>query len=119
MKARCGKKTDKNYGGRGISVCDRWLNSFEAFLEDMGERQKGTTLERIDNDGNYCPENCKWATMPEQSRNRRTCVFASVNGEKLTIADWARKLKVSPFTIYSRINKFGDSPEAAVTRYMR
>ena len=119
MKARCGKKTDKNYGGRGISVCDRWLNSFEAFLEDMGERPAGTSIDRIDNDGNYCPENCKWATMPEQSRNRRTCVFATVGGEKLTITDWAKKLQVSPFTIYSRINKFGDSPEAAVTRYMR
>lgn len=74
MKSRCINKDDPdfhNYGGRGIKVCDRWLVSFENFLEDMGERPKGMTLDRIDSDGNYEPSNCKWATNVEQQLNRR------------------------------------------------
>ena len=76
MKARCLRPTHPSYryyGGRGITVCDRWL-TFENFLADMGRRPEGLTLERIDNDGNYEPGNCRWATWSEQRRNQRTPV---------------------------------------------
>lgn len=73
MKQRCSNpknKCYKYYGARGISVCSRWLNSFENFLEDMGERPEGLTLDRIDNNGNYEPDNCRWATAIEQEANK-------------------------------------------------
>ena len=73
-KQRCNNPNVPNwvdYGGRGIKVCDRWLDSFENFLADMGERPDGTTIDRINNDGNYEPGNCKWSTPKEQSNNRR------------------------------------------------
>ncbi len=93
MKARCANPKDrrfKDYGGRGISVCDRWLESFENFLADMGERPDGLTLERVDNDGNYEPGNCKWATRKEQNNNSRNIVRVPYGQKGMSMAEFAR-----------------------------
>jgi len=107
MKNRCYNPRTaayKHYGGRGISVCDKWLD-FECFKEDVGERANGMTLDRIDNDGNYCPENCKWATRREQSRNRRNTTYAVVNGVKGLLMDFAKEAGVSHTTVRSRLSR--------------
>lgn len=75
MKDRCLRKKNKNYphyGGRGIKICERWMQSFQNFLDDMGEKPPGFSLDRINNNGDYCPENCKWSTQKEQTANKRS-----------------------------------------------
>ncbi len=92
-----------NYGGRGISICKRWAESFEAFLADMGRRPGlGYSIDRIDNDGNYEPGNCRWATVTDQVRNRRCTVRLVFNGESLTIPEWAERIGVRKQSLYSR-----------------
>jgi hypothetical protein len=108
MKARCNNSKSQNYkyyGGRGITICDRWLNSFKNFLEDMGEKPKGLTLERIDNNGNYEPDNCKWATWIEQRNNTRSNRWISYNGETRTVAQWARFLGINAHLFYNKFKK--------------
>lgn len=99
MKSRCLNKNNsayENYGGRGIAICDRWLESFENFLEDMGERPSiNLTLDRINNDGNYEKNNCRWGTKKEQSENRRSNVWYEHEGKKMIQKNWARYLGVN------------------------
>jgi hypothetical protein len=94
MKYRCDKKDHPSYrlyGLRGIKYCERW-KKFKNFLDDMGERPDGLSLDRIDNDGDYCRENCKWATGIEQINNRRNTVWLTLNGERLPRGEWCRRL---------------------------
>lgn len=91
MKARCNYSKHKaynDYGGRGISVCERW-NNFKNFFADMGIKPKGKSLDRIDTNGNYCKENCRWATAKEQARNKRNNRLFTIKGKTKTIAEWA------------------------------
>lgn len=118
MKRRCFFVKDKDYhkyGGRGITVCERWLHSFVNFYQDMGERPEGTTLDRIDNNGNYCPENCRWATDKTQARNRRTNLLITFNGATKTLAEWAEQYSLNWNTLRSRIMERGWSIERALT----
>mgnify|MGYP001379757104 CR=1 FL=1 len=106
MKARCNRVISNdyaNYGGRGISVCDRW-NSFENFFLDMGDRPDGTSIERIDNNGNYEPGNCRWATFGEQSRNKSSNRVIAFNGESACVAEWAETTGIPSNVITRRLN---------------
>ena len=107
-RGRCYQKKDseyRNYGARGIRVCDRWRDNFAAFLEDMGPRPAGRSLDRIDVNGNYEPTNCRWATAAEQMNNRRSSRYVEVDGEKLTVAQASRRLGVPAHKIYDRLSK--------------
>lgn len=95
-----------NYGGRGISICDRW-SSFENFLADMGERPVGMSLDRKDTMGNYTPANCKWSTREEQENNKRNSVFVTMGGRTQTYSQWARELGMDPSALRRRYLKFG------------
>lgn len=99
IKQRCTNPNVKNYhryGGRGVTMCEEWMNDFEAFAKDMGPRPSSRhSIERIDNDKGYCKENCKWATREEQSSNQCYTVFYEYKGEKLSETQWARKLGIS------------------------
>lgn len=93
-----------NYGGRGIKVCERWLD-FKNFLADMGPRPPKRTIDRIDPNGNYCPENCQWADSQQQARSKRTNRFYELNGEKKILADWAAEFNITFDTLSHRIRK--------------
>ena len=93
-----------HYGGRGITMCDKWKDSFENFLVDMGTRASPKhTIERIDNDGPYSPENCKWATMKEQANNRRNSRIITCHNKSQTVTQWAEELNLKPATLWHRV----------------
>lgn len=117
MRQRCKnpKSTQyKWYGGRGITICERW-ELFENFLLDMGDRPKGKTIDRIDHNGNYEPENCKWSTHAEQGNNTSRNHYLTYGGKTQTIADWSRETGIKSATLVRRINVSKWTTESALT----
>lgn len=106
-----------DYGGRGISICERW-EDIDNFIEDMGIRPNGTSIERINNNGDYCKDNCYWATRTEQQNNRRNNKFITYNGDTKTIAQWENEYKFPVDTIRRRI-KYGWTIDEALTTPVR
>ena len=107
MRARCLVPTNKNYkhyGGRGITICERW-ESYENFKLDMGPKPPGTSLDRIDNNGNYEPCNCRWATQAQQVANSRVPRLIEHNGQIKNISEWARDLGISHSAIRNRLKR--------------
>jgi hypothetical protein len=118
MKNRCLNPNDKrfaDYGGRGITVCDRWVNTYENFLADMGRRPSSRhSLDRVDVNGNYEPSNCRWATNREQSRNRRDNHRLTLNGKTQSLIEWQEETGIHWATIKARLDT-GWSVERALT----
>ena len=114
MKARCYNPHTRayhNYGGRGIQVCDEWRNSYETFVRDMGRRPSSRhTLERVNNNENYSPKNCIWATYADQARNKRTNVFITINGITRCLSEWSKVSGIKRRTLEERV-KNNWSPE--------
>lgn len=117
MKFRCensGHIAFAHYGGRGISVCERWAK-FENFLADMGERPKGKSLERIDNSKGYTPDNCRWASSKEQARNRRDNRLIEAFGQKFCQSEWAEIVGIKLSTIRERLRRGWTAEESLLT----
>ena len=124
MKNRCyyeKSKAFKHYGGRGIKVCDEWKNSFISFYEwsmkngyDENAERGQCTIDRIDVNGNYEPNNCRWATIKQQANNTRRNHFIEYNGKTQTVSQWANELGVEPDSIFNRLQK-GFTEEEALT----
>lgn len=120
VKRRCYYKKDvayKNYGGRGIKMCDEWRNSSEQFIKwavASGYRE-GLTIERIDNDGDYCPNNCTWVPLNEQANNRRMCLQFEHDGRTLNLAQWCKELGLNYSRTHNRIYKLKWPFEKAIS----
>lgn len=120
LKARCLNPNNADYpdyGGMGITVCDRWRDSFEAFYEDMGPRPEGSSIDRIDVNGNYEPGNCRWATGVEQAQNKRETRWVSFRGEKLAMIEACRRAGLSRTkykVIHARVHRRGMTFEQAM-----
>jgi hypothetical protein len=106
----------RDYGARGITMCARWADSFQAFLDDMGEKPKGLTLGRIDNDGNYEPGNCRWETREQQGRNRTDNQFVTLGDVRLCQADWERSLGLTHNGLSERRYRHKISGDEALRR---
>jgi len=120
MKARCFNKDNlkyNDYGGRGITVCDEWLDAcnFIAYLENMGERPDGWTMDRIDNNGNYEPGNIRWASLTTQANNKRNIKQYKFDGLELTLTGWSNQLGIKFSTLYMRIHSYGWSIDKALS----
>lgn len=118
MVQRCTNPKNKCfylYGGRGITIHQEWLK-FPQFLKDMGECPEGMQLERINNNGSYCPTNCKWDTPANQARNRRTTTKYTFNGQTLCVRDWSNVTGIPYSTLINRLNVNKWDIETALTR---
>jgi hypothetical protein len=116
IKMRCTNTNDpsyKDYGGRGINMCDEWFNSFEQFYKDMGDKPEGLSLDRIDNNKGYFKENCRWATKSEQSKNRRNTIFLEYNNKIMCLKDWSIELN-KPYSSMKMYFKKGLSIEQII-----
>lgn len=117
MRGRCLNPSNlkyPDYGGRGITICQRWLDSFENFYADMGPCPDGFTLDRRDNDGNYEPGNCQWASPADQSRNKRNNIWLTLGDRTLCLSDWAREIGIGAQKLKKRLQS-GWSIEKALT----
>lgn len=128
IKRRCYTKTNpyyKYYGGCGVKMCDEWRVSFSSFYDwsmgngyDKDAKQGDCTLDRIDANGNYCPENCRWVSMKEQNFNRKANLILEYQGKKQCLAEWADELNINHSTLYYRIKR-GWSVERALSEGVR
>jgi len=118
MKQRCSNINEtsfNNYGARGIKICNRWLQSFENFYEDMGPAPSNKhSIDRINNDGNYEPSNCRWATVAENNRNKRTTHFITYKNKTQCVTDWSNELGISSYALFARLRN-GWTEEEALT----
>jgi hypothetical protein len=118
MKERCNNPNSTGYsyyGGRGIKVCDRWAESPEAFVKDMGARPSPRhSIDRIDCNGDYGPDNCRWATARQQSDNRRNTRFLEIDGECAPLGQWSDRSGIDVETIRRRLDRLGWSAKEAV-----
>lgn len=124
MKARCVDPNSRKYhayGGRGITICEEWLNDFPSFYvwAIANGYRDDLTIDRIDNDGNYCPENCRWATPKEQANNTRTNRLLQYNGEKHTVSEWADITGIAKKAIYRRLYRGWSVAKALTTPLLK
>lgn len=124
MKQRCYKPhaiSYKYYGQKGVTVCDEWKNNFEAFYEwaMANGYSEDLTIDRIDTNGNYGPENCRWATRKEQQNNTSYTRLYTYNGETLSIMQWAEKIGMHPNMLYKRLLRGWDIEKALTTKKLR
>lgn len=108
MKGRCHNPNSDDfpdYGGRGITVCERWRDNYKAFLADMGQCPPEMSIDRINNDGNYEPSNCRWATATEQANNKRNVPLYEFNGQRLSVAEWSRHTGISTSVLSARLSR--------------
>lgn len=119
LKRARGTCDKSRYAERGIGVCERWEKSFEAFLEDMGHRPDGHSIDRIDNNGDYCPENCRWADHKTQSRNKQETLYGTYQGVTKPLATWSEEFGIEHSALRGRIRLGWTLDRALETPYKK